>query len=90
MDCTKRIMLSNIVQIFDLLDLLASIIVTAKILMQQLWRLQIDWDESPSDIFASLTMLHAAAKRFLRMIQRQVGDTLESEIQLHGFCDVSE
>jgi len=40
--CTKRIMLSNIAQIFDPLGLLAPVIVTAKILIQELWKLQIE------------------------------------------------
>lgn len=48
---TKRSILSGIVQIFDPLGLLGPVIVIAKILIQRLWKLQIDWDESlPSDI----------------------------------------
>lgn len=43
---TKRVILSSVAQIFDPLGLLSPITITGKIIMQQLWRLKIDWDES--------------------------------------------
>ncbi|XP_062537795.1 uncharacterized protein LOC134206121 [Armigeres subalbatus] len=43
---TKRTMLSQIASIFDPLGLLAPIVVKAKLVMQQLWELKVDWDES--------------------------------------------
>lgn len=49
---TKRVMLSSIAQIFDPLGLLAPIIITAKILIQELWKLQIDWDQPCLQIYA--------------------------------------
>jgi len=48
---SKRGILSAIAHLFDPLGILGSIIVTAKILMQRLWQLRVDWDEAvPSDI----------------------------------------
>ncbi|XP_076246260.1 uncharacterized protein LOC143186468 [Calliopsis andreniformis] len=47
---TKRNILSEIAQIFDPLGLIGPVTVKAKLLMQELWQLQINWDESlPQD-----------------------------------------
>ncbi|XP_053956350.1 uncharacterized protein LOC128862001 [Anastrepha ludens] len=43
---TKRSILSQIAALFDTLGLLNPFIAPGKILMQQLWELQLDWDES--------------------------------------------
>lgn len=43
---TKRSILSIIAQIYDLLGLLALIVIVAKILMQGLWQCKLDWYES--------------------------------------------
>jgi hypothetical protein len=42
---TKRGILFNITRLIDLLGLLGPVIVIAKILMQQLWKLKINWDD---------------------------------------------
>lgn len=42
---TKRIMLSDISKVFGVLGMLSPVTVRAKILMQDLWHLAIDWDE---------------------------------------------
>ncbi|XP_072751044.1 uncharacterized protein [Anoplolepis gracilipes] len=48
----KRIILSFIAQIFDPLGLIGPVVLVAKLLVQKLWALQVDWDESlPSDIY---------------------------------------
>ncbi|XP_058816992.1 uncharacterized protein LOC131680288 [Topomyia yanbarensis] len=46
---TKRIILSQIASLFDPLGLLAPIIIKAKLVMQRLWELKVDWDETPPD-----------------------------------------
>ncbi|XP_018406150.1 PREDICTED: uncharacterized protein LOC108782373 [Cyphomyrmex costatus] len=46
MRCTKRMMLASITRIFDPLGLLAPAIIIAKILIQELWKLQLEWDEA--------------------------------------------
>lgn len=43
---TKRNMLSQIASLFDPLGLVGPIIVKAKIMLQQLWKVKLDWDES--------------------------------------------
>ncbi|GFV31659.1 uncharacterized protein TNCV_692331 [Trichonephila clavipes] len=47
---TKRCVLSTIARLFDPLGLLGPVVARAKIFMQSLWRLKIDWiDELPSE-----------------------------------------
>ncbi|GFV52717.1 integrase catalytic domain-containing protein [Trichonephila clavipes] len=53
-DCnyTKRDVLSQIARIYDPLGLLGPVIAKAKIFMQQLWLLKLDWNETlPPDVF---------------------------------------
>ncbi|XP_076483009.1 uncharacterized protein LOC143304429 [Bombus vancouverensis nearcticus] len=48
---TKRTISSEIAKIYDPLGLLPPVIVRAKMLLQRLWTLKIDWDESlPADV----------------------------------------
>lgn len=42
---TKRVMLSEVPRVFDILGLLSSIIIRAKIMMQSLWREKLGWDD---------------------------------------------
>ncbi|XP_036145632.1 uncharacterized protein LOC118646569 [Monomorium pharaonis] len=88
---TKQTLLSQIAAIFDPLGLLGPIIVKAKIVMQLLWQLKLEWDETvPMDIFTLWneykTQLNSInGFSFPRRIM--LGD---SDLQLHGFCDASE
>jgi len=91
--CTKRKILSIIARIFDPLGLLAPVIVTAKILIQELWKLQIGWDESlPLDILTKWSSYVTEMQQLNGFcVKRHVGGSeSDSEIQLHGFCDASE
>ena len=50
---TKRQIASNVAKMFDLLGWFASAVVVLKILLQNLWRLDMTWDEPvPDDIAA--------------------------------------
>ncbi|KAJ8985407.1 hypothetical protein NQ317_017034, partial [Molorchus minor] len=52
---TKRHILSTICKIFDPLGLLCPFIILAKIILQQLWRLKLQWDESvPIDLYTQI------------------------------------
>jgi len=48
---SKRVILSEVARLFDPLGLLGLVIVIAKLILQDLWQLTIQWDESvPQDI----------------------------------------
>ncbi|XP_036142155.1 uncharacterized protein LOC118645385 [Monomorium pharaonis] len=88
---TKRTLLSQIAAIFDPLGLLGPIIVKAKIVMQLLWQLKLEWDETvPMDIFTLWneykTQLNSI-NGFSFPKRIMLGD---SDLQLHGFCDASK
>ncbi|XP_025997552.2 uncharacterized protein LOC105197924 [Solenopsis invicta] len=90
---TKRTMLSQICKLFDPLGLVGPIITLAKILMQKLWSLGLDWDESvPMSIYKEWHQLKSQLNLLNRLkIPRaiMIGNT-GTRIQLHGFCDASE
>lgn len=90
---TKRVVLSKIAKIFDPLGLIGPILITAKVIMQQLWCLNIGWDESlPRDLcrkwkdyLASLESInHLGIPRKIK-ISHSTG-----KITLHSFSDASE
>ncbi|XP_033363105.1 uncharacterized protein LOC117241248 [Bombus vosnesenskii] len=89
---TKRTISSEIAKIYDPLGLLAPVIVRAKMLLQRLWMLKIDWDESlPADVhtewskyYAQLPLLNNVEFPRKRIINPA------AEIELHGFCDASD
>ncbi|XP_076664815.1 uncharacterized protein LOC143367133 [Andrena cerasifolii] len=89
---TKRTILSSIARIFDPLGLLGPVTITAKIIMQQLWQLQLDWDESlPIKLHTEWNtfitdLMHLNNLSFKRNVTQRMPRSLE----LHGFCDASE
>ncbi|XP_076223949.1 uncharacterized protein LOC143174539 [Nomia melanderi] len=89
---TKRNILSAIAKIFDPLGLLAPVIVTAKILMQRLWQLQLDWDESLPALFHTEWTTYVKELPRLEHVrfERHVSQRAARRIELHGFCDASE
>lgn len=87
---TKRVILSSVEQIFYPVSLLSPNTITGKIIMQQLWRLKIDWDES-IHLFTTWTTYSTQLKyiqelRIPRLIHR--GNVVK--IELHGFSDAAE
>ncbi|XP_063976214.1 uncharacterized protein LOC135162054 [Diachasmimorpha longicaudata] len=89
---TMRTISSDIARIFDPLGLLNPVVVQAKLIKQDLWRLNLNWDESvPKNIettwqeFArDLPLLNNFA------FQRKVLQNSVKELQIHGFCDASQ
>lgn len=90
---TKRTILSDISKIFDPLGLVGPIITRATIIIQELWKLKLDWDESiPCSMFSNWLKFKDQLKNLnsIKIGRRvaHVDDT--SHIELHGFCDASE
>ncbi|XP_029162386.1 uncharacterized protein LOC114936252 [Nylanderia fulva] len=90
---TKRVILSEISRLFDPLGLIGPVIIIPKMLLQEIWQLKIQWDESiPLDMHARWS----AFKRQLRelndlSVPRFIGGNQEGAcVQIHGFCDASQ
>lgn len=89
---TKRTILSLIAQIFDPLGLVGPAIIQAKIIMQRLWSLQLDWDETvPQELHHAWTTTYEQLNDINKIIvDRHVTIKNCKEIEFHGFCDASE
>lgn len=87
------VLYSKIASLFDPLGLLGPITIIAKIIMQDIWRSGLEWDESlPEDIHEKWIRLRQQLPRLndLRM-SRWVGFGGDARcVQLHGFCDASK
>jgi hypothetical protein len=90
---TKRGVLSMIARLFDPLDLVSPVTIIAKITLQEIWKLKINWDES-------LPLgLHTRWVEFLRTFielnqikipRKVIASKSYHRIELHGFSDASE
>ncbi|XP_025997293.2 uncharacterized protein LOC113005679 [Solenopsis invicta] len=90
---TKRSILSVIARLFDPLGWSAPVTIRAKIFLQKLWQIRVDWDE---DINASLSDEWLSIENSLKAIDgllidrwiRKGADTVMCEV--HGFSDASQ
>ena len=91
---TKRLLVSNIAKIFDVLGWFSPIVITVKILLQRLWELKVDWDDPvPAPIqhvwsqwkgeLPFLSNCHVPRYHFPKNVNIR-------KLQLHGFSDASE
>ncbi|XP_036346005.1 uncharacterized protein LOC118755261 [Rhagoletis pomonella] len=89
---SKRQILSAIAKLFDPLGWLAPVVITAKILMQNIWLEGTGWDEivSPTtlDRWKNFRESYDSIERI--RIPRWVHFSPVAEIEIHGFCDASE
>ena len=89
---TKRNVLKIVSSFYDPLGLIQPIIVTLKILMQNICKLKLDWDEKlPQDI---LKQWNLALSNLQRMSTLSINRRIENDgtivkRELHGFCDAS-
>ncbi|XP_015119042.1 uncharacterized protein LOC107042495 [Diachasma alloeum] len=90
---TKRVLSSEIAQIFDPLGFIAPVVVQEKILLQELWKIKVNWDDQLPDNYKERwttfrkdlnDLDKLSVPRWLRL------STETSNIQLHGFADTSE
>ncbi|XP_071640849.1 uncharacterized protein [Temnothorax longispinosus] len=89
---TKRVILSEISQIYDLLGKLEPIIIKAKIIMQQLWSLNIGWDESlPQDLYSKWKAYRLSLTQLNELrIPRCIKNNSSRKITIFEFGDASE
>ncbi|KAI4472723.1 hypothetical protein M0802_016545 [Mischocyttarus mexicanus] len=90
---TKRIILSEVAQLFDPLGLLSPVVIKAKILMQRLWLEKVGWDdELTPDIIHEWSQFRQNLAR-LSVLETSCWLNLSSKalsVQIHGFSDASQ
>lgn len=91
---TKRELVSFIMSVFDPFGFLADLMVHSKIIMQQLWRLNVGWDEPIPSVINSKWMQWreelAKVKDFTVPRHYFTGFSSVIDIQIHTFVDASQ
>ncbi|XP_011858458.1 PREDICTED: uncharacterized protein LOC105556013 [Vollenhovia emeryi] len=90
---TKRQVLSTISKIFDPLGLIGPILTAAKILMQETWRIEAQWDEHLPSTFVEKWEQFRQDLNSVEAIlipRRIISCDKPERISLFGFCDASE
>ncbi|XP_076766420.1 uncharacterized protein LOC143433153 [Xylocopa sonorina] len=89
---TKRVILSRISQLFDPLGLLGPIVIRAKVLMQDLWKCNSDWDAPVPESILSRWQTYYNELPVLNHFSVPRKFLIDHAIsrKLHGFCDASE
>lgn len=88
---SKRFILGVIAQIFDPLGLLGPIIIRAKLILQELWKQQLGWDDSvPPNVHSLFIQFYRELCEINELqIPRHVLQKTPIKIELHAFCDAS-
>ncbi|GFS83826.1 uncharacterized protein TNCV_611361 [Trichonephila clavipes] len=88
---SKRDVLSEIARVFDPLGLLSPCIVFMKILLQELWKLNLEWDEPiPEDLNKQWTTFRKELHLIEKMkIPRCILLPSYIQLEIHAFCDSS-
>ncbi|XP_033212421.1 uncharacterized protein LOC117170015 [Belonocnema kinseyi] len=89
---TKRTILSLVSQIFDPLGIVGPAIVRARIFLQELWKVKLDWDENlPQKMHAEWIEFRDELDNLNQIsVPRLILCNNPVKIELHGFCDASE
>ncbi|XP_011859699.1 PREDICTED: uncharacterized protein LOC105557140 [Vollenhovia emeryi] len=89
---TKRSILSTIAKCFDPLGFLSPISIKAKILLQELWSLKLEWDDPlPPPLSAEwINFLQDLQEISSLTFPRWLGSTSDTKLEIHGFCDASQ
>ena len=89
---TKRSVVSSVAQLYDPNGFIAPVTIIGKIIIQDIWRLNVGWDETlPIEIYERWREFRKEIT-FLEnvRIQRWIGTSKEIQQELHGFSDASE
>nr|CAI5836205.1 unnamed protein product [Callosobruchus analis] len=89
---SKRSILSSVFQIFDPLGLIGPVVITGKLIIQELWKLKISWDDAvPPEIKQRWITFERDLECLNNLrIPRRSLITNNTLIELHGFCDATE
>lgn len=89
---TKRTILFQTAQIFDPLGLVGLIVIIFKLLLQKLWQLKFNWDESfAQDIHTDFASLLQELSDTPFLIPRYILGNADLNYEAeHGFSDASE
>jgi hypothetical protein len=89
---TKRSILSVIAQLFDPLGLLGPVILKAKLLLQQIWALKLNWDDRVPESIEStwLYFVDSLPAVSSLSIPRNIKCREPVKLEIHGFCDASK
>lgn len=88
---TKRLILSSIAKIYDPIGLIAPVVIKAKIFMQNLWSLDLNWDDPVSDKLKSIWSKFVEEMSDLNNfhVQRKIVTKSGTQNDLIAFCDAS-
>ena len=89
---TKRSIFSQIAKLFDPLGLVGPVIVTAKLIIQNLWKAQLNWDEAVPPHLQQRWIEYRKQLPLLNHVQFKRCISVQNALrfELHGFCDASE
>lgn len=89
-ELTKRSLLAEISKLFDPLGFFSPVTIKGKLLMQEAWKLKIDWDDSlPEEVKNEWRSLQTELKE-LQQVSLPRATACENEgCTLHVFCDAS-
>ncbi|XP_062539212.1 uncharacterized protein LOC134207526 [Armigeres subalbatus] len=88
---TKRQLASEILRLYDPLGIMQPIIITAKILLQGLWKIKLKWDDQiPAQSHHEWQQLKNTLPKLASLaIPRQAIPSNAVHLELHGFSDAS-
>ena len=91
---TKRVLVSSVARVFDVLGWCSPAIILLKILLQRLWERNLEWDEPvPGEIEQTWKRWHEELPDLREHVIARPYFPKQVEIismELHGFCDASE
>ncbi|XP_011858208.1 PREDICTED: uncharacterized protein LOC105555775 [Vollenhovia emeryi] len=89
---TKRLVLSEVAQIFDPLGFATPVVIKAKILLQELWLHKLQWDDPlPSQLSARWLIIREELTSLAKLsIPQWLNTWSDSQVELHGFSDASQ
>jgi hypothetical protein len=89
---TKRTILSGVAQLFDPLGLLGPVIVQAKLILQELRKCQVEWDDAVPHNIRVAWLKFQEQLRKIHQVTIPTRVTIEKSImlQIHGIADANE